>query len=426
MAEWDTHKDPLLRTTESEVFITSQGGVTLYVDNGSTKWCTDGKLTVTSHHLFYQCSRNEPGSALRLDLDTISRASHPPTMDKGFLFSSDKIFVFLPSSKKVKLSFKKGGMVDFYNALKSMLEKKHWAVPTAQPVSAAAGLATAAGPQQPASSPTSGLRQVGIAGIMEDSKERAKMSETFTDIDDVMNRASVLVKEINRLKLNASSGVGPAVDSTAIESIEATLGLGTMVQRNAGEGQLTFHSSLAIELHAWMTHEKNAHLFGQMHLVPLVELFSLYNKARSGNFISPDDLLGACRKMESAVPNPIYELQDLSSGRKALVNKDLSVLLYQLLPVLGPRYTGKHEQEVFARCSQETLKQPPRHLIPTLKEFPKANELKSVNEAKVASILQLSIPVARDIMMHLQQKGYLCSVDMEYGGSTFFWNVFLL
>lgn len=78
-----------------------------------------------------------------------------------------------------------------------------------------------------------------------------------------------------------------------------------------------------------MTHARNAQLFAEMAIIPLIELFALYNKARSGDLVSPDDVLTACKVM-SGRANSLYTLQTLASGRKTLVHKDNSFMLLKL------------------------------------------------------------------------------------------------
>lgn len=446
MRAWKRYNSLALELKD-EVMILSQSDVALYDGNEKTKW-TNGKLSLTTHNLYYRVGDSNP-EALKLSLETVYMADNEPIAEKGFLFRSDKIIVYLPMCQYIKFSFRKGGMEAFYNAMKEMLAKTHW---LHQPTASVANSSTPALATAPQSTDVSlsnhtatrskgegggnpGLRQFGIAGIIEDSKERAKMSETFTDIDDVMNKASVLVENINRLKRNASAGLGPAVDSTAIESIEATLGLGTMVQKKNVADRARFHSSLARELHAWMAHDKNSHLFGRMLLIPLVELFSLYNKARSGDLISPDDLLAACRCMESAVPRCAYVLHTLSSGRMALLHKDDSILLALLVPTLKDRYVGPHEDKIRSTCrkalgdaeGKSSWSGSSKHTIRVTNTFPhKAENLKSITEAKAASLFQVTIPVARDILLHLERVGYLCRADIGFGACEFYWNIFVL
>lgn len=429
MNAWHRFSGTSLLSEEDEVLIVSQDDVSLYNLDEKTKW-KKGKLSLTTHYLIY-CNE-EDKKTIRIPLKTVDEGAERPSMVKGFLFKSDKIVAHVPGERYFKLSFKKGGMENFFILFNQMLERRTWEeTGGAGKESSPAVASPNAHNNNSNNTGGGGLRKLGIAGIMEESKDMAKMSETFTDIDDVMRKASALVENINRLKRNASSGLGQAADSTAIQSIEATLGLGTVVDKSEyGMNRSRFYASLAVELHSWMTHEKNASLFGRMHLVPLVELFSLYNKARSGNLISPDDLLEACRELDKSVPKAKYKLQTLPSGRLALLHKDDVTLLTQLAPFLGPRFTGAHEKEILDRCRRETGDQTDlsvlKSKISTSSQFPSRDQLKYLNEAKAASLFQVSILDARDLLMLLEQHGYLCRGDAGFGVCVFYWNIFFL
>lgn len=422
---------PNLREKD-EVLICSQDGVALYSENTKTKW-EDCFLFLSSHFLYYYANKGK--EILAQSLEGIFDADNAPIAEKGFLFRSDKIIVHLPSCRYIKFSFRKGGMETFFNQLISMLEKRLWR-PSSTSISSVAvpqrkERATSASNLLAGSACSVGagtLGAMGIAGIMEDSKEKRKMSATIVEINDVMEKASILVETIRQMKLSASSGIGPSVDSTAIESIEATLGMGTVVQKGS-QDRSQFYEALAIELQSWMIHEKNKHIFSRVHLVPLTELYALYNKARRGSLVSPDDLLGACKALNKASIEAKYQLTTLSSGMKALLCNDDSILLNQLLPVLGPRYTGPREEKIFSQCrkdSEASSRCTPRHTIPTTESIPRAEQLKSINDAKAASLFQVSIPVARDLLMHLEARGFLCHADGGFGLCVFYWNIFVL
>lgn len=469
MRLWKRHHNSALENKE-EVLVTSQTDVGIYDRNEKTQY-NKGKVSLTTHHLYY--SDDATGDRWRLSLETIDLADHEPIPEKGFLLRSDKIIIYLPFCEYIKLSFRKGGMEPFLSSLLRMLEHHHWEKTSSSAHEPSSSVnpktsvvasssadhknnygSSSASQATSSSGITPGLRSLGIAGVMEGSKESTKMAETFTDIDDVMHRTSSLVESIQRLKRNASSGgFEEGVDPTAIESMEATLGLDSMVSKSKQNGSTDtpFSHALAIELHSWMTHNKNADFFARMNLIPLVELFALYNRARSDHLISPDDLLEATRALVFAVPYPKYSLHQLSSGQMALMHVDDSILLSQLISALGPRYSGPHEVEIMEACRSEQrkkltevqkeshrsmVKKPSRdsrkasmveekYTIPRSDEFPRCTQLKSVNEARAASLLSVSIHASRDILSHLEQKGYLCHADAGFGARIFYWNIFV-
>lgn len=466
MRLWKLHQHSALESKE-EVLVTSQSDVGLYDRNEKTAY-NKGKITLTTHHLYY--TDDVSGERWKLPLETIDLADSKPIVEKGFLLRSDKIVVYLPFSEFVKIAFRKGGTESFYNSLIRMLEQQHWegtsgskplplAPSAVQPSTSSLSPSKAdvlpSSEEKKSLSFNSGLRQLGIAGVMEGSKESTKMVEKFTDIDDVMHRTSSLVENIQRLKRNASSAeFGGGADLTAIESIETTLGLESMAQKSKAGGmssEMRFSHALAVELHTWMTHDKNANFFSLMYLIPLVELFALFNKARSENLISPSDLLKATRVLSIAVPRPMYSLHQLSSGQMALMHVDDSILLSQLVAVLGPRYTGPYEASIMEASRTEERNKANqerqghrnsdqkkscneahtssgvqgKYIIPLSSVFPKREQLKSVNEARLASLLHVSIYASRDILFHLEKKGFLCHVDAGFGARIFYWNIFV-
>lgn len=473
MRLWKRHQNSALKNKD-EVLVTSQTDVGLYDRTEKTQY-NKGKISLTTHNLYY--SDDATGDRWRMPLENIDLADHAPIPEKGFLLRSDKIIIYLPFCEFIKVAFRKGGMEPFFFSLMRMLEQRHWeskqnAKPKTSssspcihpPISDASSslgvpqkdLALCSGSEEKNSSTlTPGLRQLGIAGVIEGSKESSRMAETFTDIDDVMRKTSSLVESIQRLKRNASSGgFGEGVDPSAIESIETTLGLDSMVRKSKLEvstGETPFSHALATELHSWMAHDKNADFFARMNLISLAELFALYNKARSGHLISPNDLLEATRALIFAVPQPKYALHQLSSGEMALMHVDDSILLSQLTVALGPRYSGPHENAIMEACRIEEKRKESegqqehtnasqsksshashrssvvqeKYPIPRSSIFPRRDQLKSINEARAASLLHVSMHASRDILFHLEKKGFLCHADAGFGARIFYWNIFV-
>lgn len=445
-----------------EVCLLTQHGVALYNKDVKTQW-RKGKLSLTTHHLMYQ-DEADASTILQLPLELVRRAGQSPSTASGFgPFSSPKVIVPLPQSTYIKLSFRSGGVDDFFPALVKALEKKAWVkLPSTSPSSSPAAAqqssahasssstataartgssnAAAAGsspaPQQPVVLPPV-PRGVGIAGVQQASAQSAAMSETLKDVDDVMNKASALVANIRRIRerneATAAAGAAPgsetAAERTKIESIESTLGLGTMVTRSGkGSSESQFHKDLALELHTWMTHERNAKLFNDMPVVPLIELFALYNKARGGDLVSPLDVLNACTYMTEKISSTRYDLVTLSSGRKALVNKDDSLLLAKLAVLLGPQLVSDARSPVQdARAKESSGKGiTPLLTVPSTKCLPSSSAaLRSVSDVQLAERMQVSTEVAADILSTLEQKGYLCCGDTGFDCFVFYWNIFV-
>lgn len=455
------------RLEGDEVLILSQHNIGLYDGDKKTEW-KKGKVMLTTHHIIYQ-DDNDTSAVLQVALEIVRKAGKPPTTSGGFgAFSSPKIILPLSQSQYVKLSFRDGGITKFYDQLIAALEAKAWTRTVAVKGSSAepSNNTGAAGPSRSAgataattttqasapslsaakttqvvapssllsSSPPPVPRGVGIAGVVQASAEAAVVPSTLQDIDDVMNKASSLVVGIRRLRERneaaARSGSGNADDTAAemvlIESIESTLGLGTVVTRSEGEKQ--FHKDLAMELHAWMTHERNARLFNEMPVVPLIELFALYNRARGGDLVSPADVLQACKHMTTQLPQNRYSLTTLSSGRKALVAKDDSLLLSKLEAVMGPQLLNPAGSKVQAALqkNQSSSGERPLKSIATSTELPRSGwAMKSISDVQLADQLHVAVPVAGDLLKEMEMKSYLCCADTGFDCHVYYWNVFV-
>ncbi|EAN84466.1 hypothetical protein C3747_18g345 [Trypanosoma cruzi] len=448
--EWQTGEGVM---GDEEVVLHSQNGVAIYEGENRTHW-NDGKLTVTTHHIIFRTLSGE-SHVLRLPLETVY-SSGKSAYSKGRLgFSHAKIIVPLPGEDVyVKFSFRSGGMEEFFAAMQRAIHGKHWIPKIAcdapaessplsrrtqsvatTPVSAmastrmnrAASALDKTGPlemEEGSCSPPKPLLSVtdkaGIAGLMRASAEKVQLRESLRDIDDVMKKASSLVESIRYLRERQRGGEKTTnEDETGIESIEATLGLGAMVRASStGSSNGRFHQELAMELHAWMTHKKNESVFGAMPIVPLIELFSLYNKARGGSdLVSPSDVLLSCRAMTKQAYSR-YTLKQLSSGRMALQHKDPSLVLGKLARVLGPRFINPKDPASKYQASGDT--------VPTTATFPTSwTLLKSIDEVQFAASIQVACSVAEDLLEELEAEGFLCRSGGEMGHIEFHWNIFL-
>ncbi|GET87961.1 hypothetical protein, conserved [Leishmania tarentolae] len=441
--EWKTGETGLER---DEVCITAQHGVALYDRDEKTQW-RSGKVTLTTHHLRYIDEANI-STVLQLPLELVRRSGQAPRISSGFgPFSSAKVVVPLPRDAYVKLSFRSGGVDHFYAAFVGALEKAAWvqtkaANETQSGGGSSSGVSPTATTAVPSPSPALfAPRGFGIAGVQQASAQSAAMSETLKDIEDVMNKASTLVNNIRRLRERseaaAAAGSDPGsetdVERTKIESIESTLGLGTIVTRNSSNSSDSrFLKDLAGEMHAWLTHGSNSKVFNDMPVIPLIELFALYNKARGGDLVSPLDVLNVCTYMTTKMSGSFYDLVTLPSGRKALVNRDDSLLLAKLTTVLGPQLVNAKGSPVQDAWKTSPHPQQPNGAVsplvrvPTTNDFPQSSrELKSVSDVCLAEKMQVSTEMAADMLALLMQKDFLCCVDTGFDCYVYTWNIFV-
>lgn len=108
---------------------------------------------------------------------------------------------------------------------------------------------------------------LGIAGVMHAAQQNAQLTDTLASIDDVMSKASAIVNSIRLLKqkqqanANSSNDNDSEADKLALESIEETLGLGTLVTRSdKSKGSYVASSSSP------MSHDHSAHKYSSFHV----------------------------------------------------------------------------------------------------------------------------------------------------------------
>lgn len=448
MSSWESCEDGnLVRTGEIVLFVQNE---TRYHEGDGNLNYDEGKLTLSTDNIFFQPKGAGP-IFLRIPLGNIDSPSGGPTVVAQSDGRSPKLHIPLTESEqKAVFSFKVGNIKEFCETLRDVLQQKLLLLrrsemltePLPSITGVVQGSSKAARDDSSAAPANETLLaftdKAGIAGLMRASAEKTSQGETLRDIDDVMRNASSLVASIRNLqqKQQNIAGTTKAEDNTTIESIEATLGLGATVRASgAGWGLVSahagFHKELAWEIHSWITHEKNHHVFGSMPLIPLIELFSLYNKARGEcDLVSTNDVLHACRALDQQ-EYAQYTLKRLSSGRYALQRKDPSIVLKKLEHILGPRLCNEKESGKFTTSADSSpihngrdggVAQP----VAQTAVFPESSSmLKGVNEVTFASVLHVTCSVSMDLLEELELQGYLCRSGGEFGCFTFHWNIFV-
>nr|CCC94542.1 conserved hypothetical protein [Trypanosoma congolense IL3000] len=440
MSVWEQRNDGELVGVDEFVLCTENRAY--YYEGETLSGCDEGKLTLTTGNIFFQPMGAGP-MLMRIPLEKIDNTDGGPSIVSQSGSNTRMLHIPLTGEPKlVKFSFKTGNVEDLCETLRDVLQQKFPATrgrsaaeqhprqtpaltsfEVIKPVAKAPESAACSDPlpREPIFAVTD---KAGIAGLMRVSAEKAALRETLHDIDDVMHKASSLVEFIRHLRQKQQSIAGDAQmeDNTAIESIEATLGLGAAVKSVGGTRRLVgahagFYDELALEIHSWLTHEKNQHVFGSMPLIPLNGLFSLYNKARGEvGLVSTGDVLHACRALEQK-EYAQHTLKCLSSGRYALQRKDPAIVLKKLEHVLGPCFCKKQEPD--SSVSGGTAPDTEKYIFPN-----SSSALKSINDVKFAAVLRVTRSVSMDLLEELEMQGYLCRSGGEFGCFAFHWNIF--
>lgn len=148
-------------------------------------------------------------------------------------------------------------------------------------------------------------RGAGIGGLQnrEDlvrTTDANMMSGAFEDLEALMARAkemTALAESFATRLSNAPSSASGALDARSlISESSAALGLSSPVVTKDSSGKAgVFHSELARQIADFL---EDGRLREEGGAMTLVDLYALYNRARKGTFISPDDLWSACQRFD--------------------------------------------------------------------------------------------------------------------------------
>lgn len=195
---------------------------------------------------------------------------------------------------KVVLKFRAGGRNDFFALLTSSLSAEAWLRPAAveQKQIKVEGYGIL------------GLRQA----LKEDTKDRHEtMSSGFRDLKSLVDKSNELKNLAGKLKqMDDSQDPELKEIKASMMSMGFTSGV---TKESAGKNYLP---QLAREVSDFI----KSHLEASGGLLPMIDVFCIYNRARGGNVVSAKDLNDACELLESlALP---VRVKSLTSGAKAL------------------------------------------------------------------------------------------------------------
>jgi ESCRT-II complex subunit VPS36 len=191
----------------------------------------------------------------------------------------------------VRLSFRAGGEKQFLERIKSAISQKQWTLepfPAVLPGKPIVGI--------------DGLEKANVA--LKLRNERVLEQVSFQDLEALMGRAKSLIALAEQLASRVaslpSSGAGAEARRALAESSEL-LGLRTpIVSREVAGGQEAYLGELARQVAEFLTlpGEGGSLLRREGGIIPLIDLFALYNRARGVALVSPADLVGACGMFE--------------------------------------------------------------------------------------------------------------------------------
>jgi ESCRT-II complex subunit VPS36 len=220
-----------------------------------------------------------------------------------------------------------------------------------------------------------------------------------------MENASHLVDSIK--KLRQQSGCS-SDELNQLQSIEAVLGLGTLVTAESEKNQSQFHKELANELYRWLSHPSNSAL-SRKHVIPLIDLYALYNCARgTADLVSPSDLMAAVKKLSVVAPKWDFTYREFRSGLRALQNTQRAAV-ESLERVIGLKVT---KEDVLQRLNDAPNVRGPW--------------LRGVDESRLAFHLNIGADEASEILEELEEDELLCRDESSLGVVIFYWNFFIV
>ncbi|KAK5644227.1 hypothetical protein RI129_008072 [Pyrocoelia pectoralis] len=374
------YTSPMLLPNES--YLVKDQNVRLYDGDQKTSF-EGGELILTTHRIMW----GRPGAialgqvCLSLPLNLVVFVEEESS--NAFTFSrSRKIVLHLneaspernegpqPSSiyNYIKLSFREGLNSDIVSLLNDCMQKRKWEWSQTQPnVSTKPSL------------PNIKLR-TGIAGIERSIQEKQKQTDesislAFKDLNKLMTMAKdmVLLSQNISTKIREKQGDITEDETVRFKLYLLSLGIDDPVTRDAYKSDNQYYRSLAkqvVDILITPITEAGG-------IMALTDVFCRVNRARGLELLSPEDLLNACRLMESLdLPLKLYRF-------------DSGVIILQLVSM---------SEESIAESTAEML-----------------NEKGSLSSEELARLLGISVLLAKERLLTTERCGKSCRDDSTEG-----------
>uniref|UniRef100_A0A1A8QBD9 Vacuolar protein-sorting-associated protein 36 n=1 Tax=Nothobranchius pienaari TaxID=704102 RepID=A0A1A8QBD9_9TELE len=360
-----------------ETLVVQQRGVRLYDGDDKVKMEL-GVALLSTHRLIWRDIKNHE-CCLSIPLSQIIFFEE----QAAGIGKSAKIVIHLhPSSPSkepgpfqnskysyIKLSFKEHGQIEFYRRLTEEMTQKRWeTTPVSQPLSSGTG--TQAGK----------TRAVGIVGIERKIEEKRKetdknISEAFEDLSKLMVKAKEMVELSRSIATKIKDKQGDITEDETIrfKSYLLSMGIANPVTRETHGSGTRYHMQLAKQLGDML----QALLEERGGMMALTEVYCLVNRARGMELLSPEDLLNACKMLES-MRLPL-RLRVFDSG----------VMVVQL--------QSHSEEEMIASALDSVL------------------EKGSLTAEEFAKLLGLSVLLSKERLLLAEKVGHLCRDDSVEG-----------
>ncbi|KAG8437006.1 hypothetical protein GDO86_007914, partial [Hymenochirus boettgeri] len=259
-----------------------------------------GNLLLTTHRLIWRDQKNHD-FCIAFPLSQIVFTEE----QAGGIGKSAKIVVHLhpPSPNKepgpyqtsrysyIKLAFREHGQIEFQRRLTEELTQRRWERSSTVP-----SLLMNKGPQ------TGRIKAVGIVGIERKLEEKRKetdknISEAFEDLSKLMEKAKEMVELSKSIANKIKDKQGDITEDETIrfKSYLLSMGIANPVTRETHGSGTHYHMQLAKQLASIL----QAPLEERGGIMSLTEVYCLVNRARGMELLSPEDLVNACKMLES-------------------------------------------------------------------------------------------------------------------------------
>lgn len=308
----------------------------------------------------------------------------------------------------IKLSFRAGGEKIFYERLKGALQQRKWLSQSAPPVPDSS--------ISPHHQANNAERSIGIAGLERRGQQLRKNNElvignAFEDLEALMASAKDIIALAERLASHTKESSPPEDASISAAEDPSTLlsqlNLTTtreMLSTNASNTSL-YLTELARSLAEFLMDDVRGVLRSEGGIITMVDLWSVYNRARGGvELVSPTDFSAATK---------LFEKLDLPVRRRNFRSGLLAV-----------QERSRTEEKSMASILA---------WLRTLRELPPHSELpwdwrdwgRGIAAQDAAKRFGWSVGVAEEELEMAEERGALCRESSLEG--TFYWeNLFPL
>ncbi|NXL71001.1 VPS36 protein, partial [Leptocoma aspasia] len=282
----------------------------------------------------------------------------------------------------VKLSFKEHGQIEaslFYRRLSEEITQRRWeSMPTGQAMQV-----------NKDSQVCAEIRAAGIVGIERKLEEKRKetdknISEAFEDLSKLMEKAKEMVELSKSIanKIREKQGDITEDETIRFKSYLLSMGIANPVTRETYGSGTQYHMQLAKQLAGIL----QTPLEERGGIMSLTEVYCLVNRARGLELLSPEDLVNACKMLES-LKLPL-RLRIFDSG----------VMVIEL---------QSHNEEEMVAAALETV-----------------SEKGSLTADEFAKLVGMSVLLAKERLLLAEKMGHLCRDD-SVEGLRFYPNLFL-